>query len=52
MHKEGLICHASGDFSKSFIIGYYMYFILPQKKGMLKKKINRSHYTDYNLSIL
>ncbi|XP_077296964.1 GATOR complex protein Iml1 isoform X2 [Arctopsyche grandis] len=32
MHKEGLICHASGDFSKTFIIGYYMYFMLPQKK--------------------
>lgn len=30
--QEGLICHASGDTSKRYVVGYYMYHILPQKK--------------------
>lgn len=30
--KEKMICHASGDTSKRFVVGYYMYHILPQKK--------------------
>ncbi|KAL0893744.1 hypothetical protein ABMA27_013885 [Loxostege sticticalis] len=30
--QEKMICHASGDTSKRFVVGYYMYHILPQKK--------------------
>lgn len=30
--REKMICHASGDTVKRFIVGYYMYHILPQKK--------------------
>ncbi|XP_022819867.1 GATOR complex protein DEPDC5 isoform X5 [Spodoptera litura] len=30
--QEKLICHASGDTTKRFVVGYYMYHILPQKK--------------------
>ncbi|KAG7307168.1 hypothetical protein JYU34_007319 [Plutella xylostella] len=32
MLQEKLICHASGDTYKRFVVGYYMYHILPQKK--------------------
>lgn len=38
MIQEKLICHASGDFSKPFIIGFYLYHIVPDKdaqKGIL-----------------
>lgn len=27
-----MICHASGDTLKRYVVGYYMYHILPQKK--------------------
>ncbi|XP_052750554.1 GATOR complex protein Iml1 isoform X4 [Galleria mellonella] len=30
--QEKMICHASGDTTKRFVVGYYMYHILPQKK--------------------
>ncbi|XP_021209153.2 GATOR complex protein DEPDC5 isoform X2 [Bombyx mandarina] len=30
--NEKMICHASGDTTKRFVVGYYMYHILPQKK--------------------
>ncbi|XP_049866618.1 GATOR complex protein Iml1 isoform X2 [Pectinophora gossypiella] len=30
--QEKMICHASGDTAKRFVVGYYMYHILPQKK--------------------
>ncbi|XP_038215231.1 GATOR complex protein Iml1 isoform X4 [Zerene cesonia] len=29
---EKMICHASGDMLERFVVGYYMYHILPQKK--------------------
>ncbi|XP_013146136.1 PREDICTED: DEP domain-containing protein 5 isoform X6 [Papilio polytes] len=32
MLQEKMICHASGDTTKRFVVGYYMYHILPQKK--------------------
>lgn len=32
MLQEKVICHASGDTTKRFVVGYYMYHILPQKK--------------------
>ncbi|CAH2074269.1 unnamed protein product, partial [Iphiclides podalirius] len=32
MLQEKMICHASGDSTKRFVVGYYMYHILPQKK--------------------
>lgn len=31
LQKEQLICHASGDFSKKFIYGFYLYYIVPDK---------------------
>ncbi|XP_045519612.1 GATOR complex protein Iml1 isoform X2 [Pieris brassicae] len=30
--QEKMICHASGDTLKRYVVGYYMYHILPQKK--------------------
>ncbi|XP_037295548.1 GATOR complex protein Iml1 isoform X9 [Manduca sexta] len=30
--QEKMICHASGDTTKRFVVGYYMYHMLPQKK--------------------
>ncbi|XP_050666491.1 GATOR complex protein Iml1 isoform X3 [Leptidea sinapis] len=30
--QDKMICHASGDTLKRFVVGYYMYHILPQKK--------------------
>lgn len=33
--REHLICHASGDFSKSFVFGFYLYHIVQQDKGNL-----------------
>ncbi|KAJ2952641.1 hypothetical protein O0L34_g6972 [Tuta absoluta] len=30
--QERMICHASGDVIKRFVVGYYMYHILPNKK--------------------
>ncbi|XP_053623506.1 GATOR complex protein Iml1 isoform X2 [Plodia interpunctella] len=30
--QEKMICHASGDTTKRYVVGYYMYHILPQKK--------------------
>ncbi|XP_050344899.1 GATOR complex protein Iml1 isoform X3 [Nymphalis io] len=30
--RDKMICHASGDTLKRYIVGYYMYHILPQKK--------------------
>lgn len=32
MKKERMICHASGDFSKPIISGFYLYFIVIQDK--------------------
>ncbi|KAI8435171.1 hypothetical protein MSG28_003534 [Choristoneura fumiferana] len=32
MLLEKYICHASGNTTKRFVVGYYMYHILPQKK--------------------
>ncbi|KPJ01766.1 DEP domain-containing protein 5 [Papilio xuthus] len=32
MLQEKMICHASGDTTKRFVVGYYMYHILPQRK--------------------
>ncbi|XP_026329344.1 GATOR complex protein DEPDC5 isoform X2 [Hyposmocoma kahamanoa] len=37
--QDKMICHASGDTSKRFVVGYYMYHILPQK--------NSKELTDY-----
>lgn len=31
MIQEKLICHASGDFSKPFILGFYLYCIVQDK---------------------
>ncbi|XP_017781938.1 PREDICTED: DEP domain-containing protein 5 isoform X2 [Nicrophorus vespilloides] len=28
MQKEGLICHASGEFAKPFLFGFYLYYIV------------------------
>ncbi|KAK2575080.1 hypothetical protein KPH14_008813 [Odynerus spinipes] len=33
MIQEKLICHASGDFSKSFILGFYLYHIVQDKEN-------------------
>ncbi|XP_066583713.1 GATOR complex protein Iml1 isoform X2 [Prorops nasuta] len=33
MLQEKLICHASGDFSKSFILGFYLYHIVHDKEN-------------------
>ncbi|XP_011300868.1 DEP domain-containing protein 5 isoform X8 [Fopius arisanus] len=33
MISEKLICHASGDFSKPFILGFYLYHIVQDKEG-------------------
>jgi hypothetical protein len=32
MLKEQMICHASGDFSHPFIVGFYLYHIVQQEK--------------------
>ncbi|KAI8123433.1 DEP domain-containing protein 5 [Lucilia cuprina] len=34
MRKEKLICHASGDFNKPVIAGFYLYFIAQQDKNV------------------
>lgn len=31
MIQEGLICHASGDFTKPFVLGFYLYHIVQDK---------------------
>lgn len=39
MIQEKLICHASGDFSKPFILGFYLYHVVQDKenqRGMAK----------------
>ncbi|XP_073982946.1 GATOR complex protein Iml1 isoform X2 [Rhodnius prolixus] len=36
MIKEKLICHASGDFSQKFIIGFYLYHIVKGSKDEAK----------------
>lgn len=33
MLRERLICHASGDFSKPFVFGFYLYHIVSNEKG-------------------
>ncbi|KAK0165545.1 hypothetical protein PV328_004052 [Microctonus aethiopoides] len=33
MIAEKLLCHASGDFSKPFILGFYLYYIVQDKDG-------------------
>lgn len=33
MRKESLICHASGDFNKPVIPGFYLYYIAQQDKN-------------------
>ncbi|XP_033220943.1 GATOR complex protein Iml1 [Belonocnema kinseyi] len=33
MINERLICHASGDFSKPFILGFYLYHIVQEKES-------------------
>ncbi|CAG2065594.1 unnamed protein product, partial [Timema podura] len=34
MLKEHYICHASGDFSHPFIVGFYLYHLVhPEKEG-------------------
>ncbi|XP_012282674.1 GATOR complex protein DEPDC5 isoform X2 [Orussus abietinus] len=33
MIQEKLICHASGDFSKPFILGFYLYHVVQDKEG-------------------
>lgn len=33
MITDRLICHASGDFSKPFILGFYLYYIVQDKDG-------------------
>jgi len=32
MLKEQMICHASGDVSHPFIVGFYLYHIVQQEK--------------------
>lgn len=32
MIQEKLICHASGDFSKPFIVGFYLFYIVQDKE--------------------
>jgi hypothetical protein len=32
MLKERMICHASGDVSHPFIVGFYLYHIVQQEK--------------------
>ena len=34
MVQEKLICHASGDFSKPFIVGFYLYHIVQDKDNL------------------
>ncbi|XP_065362330.1 GATOR complex protein Iml1 isoform X3 [Calliphora vicina] len=34
MRKEKLICHASGDFNKPVLAGFYLYFIAQQDKNV------------------
>ncbi|XP_044001787.1 GATOR complex protein Iml1 isoform X3 [Aphidius gifuensis] len=36
MINEKLICHASGDYTKPFIIGYYFYYIVQEKNHKLQ----------------
>lgn len=33
MIQDKLICHASGDFSKPFILGFYLYHIVQDKEN-------------------
>lgn len=35
MHKEKLICHASFDFHKPFLFGFYLYHIVTNERGNL-----------------
>ncbi|CAG4908874.1 unnamed protein product [Colias eurytheme] len=37
---EKMICHASGDMLERFVVGYYMYHILPQKKDEERELID------------
>lgn len=46
MLKDRLICHASGDFSKPFVFGFYLYHIVNYDKG--KKRTNLYLKTDMN----
>lgn len=33
MNREQLICHASGDFHRPFLYGFYLYYIVSLDKG-------------------
>lgn len=33
MINEKLICHASGDFTKPFILGFYLYRVVQEKES-------------------
>lgn len=37
MIQDKLICHASGDFSKPFILGFYLYHIVQDKENQRGK---------------
>lgn len=34
LHKNKMIRHASGDSSKAFIYGFYLFYIIPTEKGI------------------
>lgn len=40
MRKEKMICHASGDFNKPVIPGFYLYYIAQQDKNAKGIKIS------------
>lgn len=37
MIDEKLICHASGDFSQPFVLGFYLYHIVQDKENQKGK---------------
>ena len=38
MLEEKLICHASGDFSQKFVVGFYLYHIVKISKEDTKSE--------------
>lgn len=49
MRKEKLICHASGDFSKPVIAGFYLYFIAQQNKNAKGIVVNSYYMYSCNM---
>lgn len=41
MIQDKLICHASGDFSQLFVLGFYLYHIVQDKETQKGKSHNQ-----------